>query len=78
MDLNINVEEHFNQATNPISSNNNNNNTSSVSNKSKADLFMDNYDIASYGLPLEDVYNLARNFIKGDLFYLKYFRRKFY
>ena len=63
MDLNINVEEHFNQSnsktTNPDPEPVSNNN------KIKSEPVMENFDISSYGLPLEDVYNLARNFLKG-------------
>jgi hypothetical protein len=55
MDLNINVEEHFNQ------SNNTNNSTNTITDP------MDNFDLSIYGLPLDEVYNLARNFIKGIL-----------
>jgi hypothetical protein len=57
MDLNINVEEHFNQ------SNNTNNSTNTITITDS----MDNFDLSIYGLPLDEVYNLARNFIKGIL-----------
>ena len=59
MDLNINVEEHFNHTT---SSPTTTTNKTPPINNSQMEI---NFDLSSYGLPLEEVYNLARNFIKG-------------
>ena len=55
MDLNINAEEHFNQTYNT-------NNSTTTNTKINT---MDTIDLSRYGLPLDEVYNLARNFIKG-------------
>lgn len=65
MDLNINVEEHYKAIDQ--TKNNTTNMNDNLTQQEQQNKFLENYDLTQYGLPLEEVYNMARSFFKGIL-----------